>query len=150
MREIRFRGKDQWGNWRYGDLMKNSIPTASPVIVEEFYYDDPDDSMFEVDPATVGQFTGLCDSEGKEIYEGDIIEPQSNLIPVFELKSPDYIVFHDGAFWLSDSWDRHNSKGTLLVISSIYNGIARCKVIGNIHDNPRLLTGSGDNAESKD
>ena len=121
MREIKFRGKDCWGNWRYGDLMKNSIPTASPVIVEDFYYDDPDDSMFEVNPATVGQFTGLLDVDGCEIYEGDVVR-------IDDWSTPSYIRWDDDtASFVVDRW-------TVNLAHVCYR-----KVIGNIYDNPELL-----------
>ena len=134
MREIKFRGFDGVA-WRVGDLIHDSFNGREIIFIDN----NAERTRYSVKKETVGQYTGLKDSEGQEIYEGDIIESQSDLIPFFELKSPDYIVFHDGAFWLRDSWNRHNSKGTLLAIASIYNGIARCKVIGNIHDNPSLL-----------
>lgn len=132
MREIKFRGKDCWGNWRYGDLMKNSIPTASPVIVENFYYDDPDDSMFEVDSDTVGQFTGLKDADGREIYEGDIVERDNSYFQKTCPAQPKTIVgvveWCDGEFIVKDSYKLFNSSEKFPI-----------RVIGNIHDNPELL-----------
>jgi uncharacterized phage protein (TIGR01671 family) len=130
MREIKFRGKDQWGNWRYGDLMKTSIPTASPVIVEEFYYDDPDDSMFEVDPATVGQFTGLLDSNGKEIYEGDIVRFElPPMVLTNEKTAVGVVVYEYGQFLVII----HAMRFTIFSI------INDCTIIGNVHDSPELL-----------
>lgn len=121
MREIKFRGRDEWGNWRHGDLMKNSIPTASPVIVENFYYDDPDDSMFEVNLDTVGQYTGLTDSEGREIYEGDIVRTD-------DWSTPSYIRWDVAtASFVVDRWSVNLAH------------VSQIKVIGNIHDNPELL-----------
>ena len=121
MREIRFRGKDIWGNWRYGDLMKNSIPTASPVIVENFYYDDPDDSMFEVDSATIGQFTGLLDRGGKEIYEGDIVK-------VDGWRKPALVEWFDAnAQFVIDGNMNLGLRNSFL------------QVIGNVYDSPELL-----------
>jgi uncharacterized phage protein (TIGR01671 family) len=130
MREIKFRGKDEWGNWRHGDLMKNSIPTASPVIVENFYYDDPDDSMFEVNPDTVGQYTGLTDSTGKEIYEGDIVRFElPPMVLTNEKTAVGAVVFEYGQF--------------LVIIQAmrftIFSVIKDCTVIGNVYDNPGLL-----------
>lgn len=131
MREIKFRGKDCWENWRYGDLMKNSIPTASPVIVEDFYYDDPDDSMFEVNPDTVGQFTGLLDVEGREIYEGDVIQIVTKN-PYWAFKK-NYAVY----------WDL---DGFCLEGEPLYYWfkLHDLKVIGNVHDNPELLEATHD------
>lgn len=85
----------------------------------------------EVDPDTVGECTGLRDTNGKLIFEGDIISAhfRSNRSrQVFKVR------FGDGMFLFDNGY----------VAVPSYN-IYRLKVIGNIHDNPELLDGGADN-----
>lgn len=115
MREIKFRGKRlDNGEWVHGDL---HIRTPFPHIHSEIDY-----SRVKIDPHTVGQFTGLHDKNGKEIYEGDIVR--------YDMGGECEVSYCIGGgfagFDLSPAFhDEHQ--------------LTDVEVIGNIHDNPELL-----------
>ena len=135
MREIKFRakGKDN-GDWVYGDYC--SIPNPNILFINS----DNEIDTEEIDPKTVGQFTGLHDKNGKEIYEGDILE--------FITKRK-YGFLYDGVkVRIKVEFGKFNPMNDTLYDfigfhtndSSIqYYLEYGCEVVGNVHDNPELL-----------
>ena len=130
MREISFRGKDiKTGEWVCGYLSAENFITfpvpdsdpASNIILMQ---------TVEIDPATVGQYTGLKDRNGKKIFEGDIVCLH------FGATHP-MIAFYDGLGFKF----RYSTGGmkTGCWDSDIIHDVCLCEIIGNIYDNPELL-----------
>lgn len=123
MRKIEFRGFDyENGVWRYGSLIQ--YPNGECVIVE--FDTDGKELSYDVDPETVGQFTGVKDENGRDIYEGDIVECPDSVCA---------ISFEDGCFLVVD----HAGVGASLFCYAVLGVANNFKVIGNIHDNKDLL-----------
>lgn len=125
-REIKFRAKDtRAGEWYVGELhLSSKVPHIHPDVL----------SSVPIDPDTIGQFTGLKDKNGKEIYEGDIIGCHNPNIK--------HLIFYNeeqGRFMAALGGDIENDYfGICGLDCSRWN--ATKEVIGNIHDNPELLT----------
>lgn len=146
-REIKFRGKSIIGDkWVYGDLLhigggyiinhgsqKDYDISHDNKFAIQFYYEE----VSVVFPDTVGQFTGLYDKNGIEIYEGDIINVNG--------KYPRLVKFIDeyACFCIARISDLDNNLETgywQQVIPGWWNNPDReIEVCGNIYDNPELL-----------
>ena len=87
-------------------------------------------NMTKVDPATVGQFTGLCDKNGVKIFEGDILRDglgDDGVVTYFEsIASFKYQVGNE--VWNLNEGDPNRSTQ-----------LQYTEIIGNIHDNPELV-----------
>lgn len=78
MREIKFRGYRSDGvGWIYGSLVinKNFLTSdeSGTIKYKTAYLVYDSDRAYEVDEGSVGQFSGVCDVSGSNIYEGDIV-----------------------------------------------------------------------------
>lgn len=136
-REIKFRGKTlDTGEWVYGDIWQPN--TSEPLrhrFGEVYIHSHVDGSLHQVDPETVGQLTGLPDKNGREIWEGDIIEASDFLLgDSFTKANIGSVVFNDGGFKVTNE-----HKNATRLTNEAIEGYS-VAVIGNIHDNPELLT----------
>ena len=88
----------------------------------------------QVIPETVGQYTGLKDKDGKEIFEGDILHVN------YHSEKDVTIVWDDGAFHFK-AINRFLGclPGELLALCCIQKEVEVYKKIGNIYENPELL-----------
>lgn len=150
-REIKFRGLTKNGEWVYGSLhtcvgtahlhghisgdnLKDRVvelnlawilvprlPSDIGWIINDSF------SAIEVDPETVGQFTGVCDKDNNPIYEGDLLKPVVNTIGGV-IEKPLVQWDDSGVWWLMEK-DGLGSYEYLYCLEPI----TEIEVIGNIH-----------------
>ena len=134
--KILFRGKSaEDGEWFTGQLLHFKSPVSEKelnVIVEGCEWDDSNEwfnigRRAKVVPETVGQYIGINDMQDKPIFEGDIVEVDGEEFP--------FLIEYDeqDAIWLAT-----NRYGILSFQDNITGD--DCTIIGNICDNPNLLS----------
>ncbi len=117
------------GEWIEGyysefEIAKKAIPCIIPFSPLTNVF--PDNGVYQVNPSTLGECTGLRDRNGKLIFEGDIVT-------------------HDKLIFVVE-WD--SDRATFVIryfnIVSVFTMLCgwELEVIGNIHDNPKLLKGA--------
>ena len=152
MRTIKFRGKDvKTSHWVYGayhehiditpaalykdaESRENHIKEHTHYLIMQDAFSDycmpRNIQCFDVTSETIGQFTGLYDCHGKEIYEGDILRFGNSPSGVCEVKWNESIAAFCILFYFEDE-----------ICSRPLGGGVEFAIIGNIHDNPELLKG---------
>ena len=152
MREIKFRGKTKDGEWVYGYV--DATPYKDLVVIHS------EATTHEVLSETVGQYTGLEDVNGKEVYEGDVIRVKEywnelmadadedsdfdlfSLEEIMGRKMKEFIspvTWEEGVFAIYDEEDSGYFFCSLMGDMKRSQPIFITEVIGNIHDNPELL-----------
>ena len=155
-RTIKFRGQQKDGRWVFGYYAPYHVPVQDEhcnpkglMEVPAIYNDEPGERnnggyFKDIIPETLGEYTGIKDSMGRDIYEGDIVN-----IEGMSEKGDLVVVFNEGSFALATSQEY---KSVLLNMHPFLNDYARLtelgifdyqglyKIIGNVHDNPELLT----------
>ena len=129
IRDIIFRGKridnGEWVEGYFVNLWLMHYQKHQPIIT------DNNAVSYDVDPSTVGQYTGLTDKNGKRIFEGDIVKTDK-----FSEPNKQYIIKYNLQFGAFIGQDRYN-----LYFVTFDGDSGEFEVIGNIHDNPELLKG---------
>lgn len=126
MRKVEFRGFDPVGRkWVYGNLVRKDNPTIEkPTHWCSLIHDKALTNIVVVEES-IGEFSGIIDSTGKDVYEGDIVDLGTDGVceVVFELhsKNTGYRIYL-----------KHPKRGR-------YGGLKTPTIIGNIYQNPELL-----------
>lgn len=134
MRTIKFRGKTHGnGKWYYGSLVYSDEINAAIYFQIGRGLVKTMDWVYVI-PKTVGQFSGLYDCNEKEIFEGDILK--------WEKDGLLYVVkFWDGMFYASVEECNDGILGGFPLYALTKYEDRKCKIVGNIYDNPELLKG---------
>ena len=169
-REIKFRGKRvNGGEWVYGMTISNGTIKRK---INNIFFEVAENKWVGVLPETLGQYTGLKDKDGKEIYEGDILRvseyenilmkefnDETNCFDMFTLDeikgdlqqsytSP--VIWEEGTFCISTNGDWLHHNDTFLAVlfgdMKLSNPIFEFEVIGNVTDNPEMVKGGSNEA----
>lgn len=145
MREIKFRGKNGGGEWIYGMLIQDyDVPILACWIASR----TPNQGgvkylgcfFHNVISETVGQFTGLFDKNGVEIYEGDIVQKVYGGIVKERLRKTQGVVVFDNQLVYKDEFDIERRCAGYFFEFPDKSGYCpligtEVEVIGNIYEN---------------
>ncbi len=157
MRDILFRGKRiDTGEWVEGCLFYDPDLEEAQITGFEYYNGETglerDQFCERVDPDTVGQYTGMEDTNGKKIFEGDIVQDEDLDVRLMNderdgartgrgvIKYGIHSVPSDDPFCWGEALGFYIDGETLYPTLAQYHPYC-IQVIGNIHDNPELMEG---------
>lgn len=131
MRTIKFRAMRNNGKWVIGNYVHHFISYFDEIERHSIFLSKSENEngghwVEDIITKTIGQFTGLYDKDGKEIYEGDILDFNGLTVEVRFVRG----VF---AFLANGDLDEELCGDCRTDLFA--------NVIGNIHDNPELLKG---------
>ena len=128
MGKIKFRGKCA-GVWRKGDYANGEVIKQWSGSLSPEY---------TVKPETVGQFTGVYDVDGKEIYEADVVQYTREDKYRYIVTWNDELMCYEG---------KCIDNGCS--VQFLKSFLEKCCVVGNIFDNPKLLKGVKENGDKR-
>lgn len=139
MREILFRGKKvadgKWVEGFYHNVLTLESPASVRMVRHHHIYTQ--DFDFFVESQTVGQFTGLCDKNGKKGFTDDIVKAKSNVTGKCGIYC---LVFDETRLHYGFRTTRHGYFYNLdEMLEEELGDCIEFEIIGNIHDNPELL-----------
>ena len=131
MREIKFRGRRvDTGEWVCGNLVSGA----------KFCEIHGDNGWWSINPETIGQFTGLRDKNGREIYEGDLVRWFYKGVFDGEMHEDVLtVIFHGGAFLASPKIVENANHLCWCGFKGKESNNLSLEKIGNIYDNPEML-----------
>jgi len=128
MREIKFRGKLVYnGDWVDGDLLHHDN-----IVGIHKQLGDGTMNVCDVEPETVGQYTGLIDFTGKMIFEGDVVKIRDPYNGCWSINGGQVVFSTEYV----GGWVVTSNGTDGLNLGTRQNNI---EIIGNIHDDPELL-----------
>jgi uncharacterized phage protein (TIGR01671 family) len=148
-REIKFRGKTQWGEWIFGSYVQTDDNSNNPmqhhpltISHKIMAYFSGDWNMggwspIEVLPETIGQFIGLADKNATEIFEGDIVKKGDRTYKITwnNLHAMWGLFTESGQSNEDILCDTTDENGNLMKFWQD----STLTTIGNFYDNPELL-----------
>lgn len=167
-RQIKFRAKHiKNGAWLYGDLLQSNegsvyIGVHGQYIDDGYHFNDMYDETPYIDEDTIGQFVGVIDEHGNEVFEGDVLEadykydrlgynggvdPDNDCICYgvveFDNETLQWVLnVYKAEYPISKHIKEEGCSRVALCIFGHEYGYDNCdlKVLGNIYDNPELIS----------
>ena len=136
MRTIKFRARRKNGEWVVGNFIHHFATYFKTEERYSIFLPKPENDnggywVEDIEPDTIGQFTGLKDENGKEIYEGDILKWEADTDNLLYA-----VIFNWGMFYASvEVCNQEVYGGFPLHALADEKGI---EIVGNIYDNPEL------------